>query len=128
VKITTKASADSEIARRRNHAAIEDALIASGVPHTLLRNNAYMQNQLMAAPMIAKTNSFGNATGDGRVGHVDVRDVAEVAAGIAAAPNAHIGKVYWLTGPESLTSTEVARILSKVWPPLVDQDSGIDRR
>lgn len=40
VKITTKASADSPIARRRNHAANEDALIASGLAYTLLRNNA----------------------------------------------------------------------------------------
>jgi uncharacterized protein YbjT (DUF2867 family) len=50
VKITTRASADSPIARRRNHAQIENALIASGLGYTLLRNNAYMQNFLMMAP------------------------------------------------------------------------------
>jgi len=50
VKITTKASADSPIARRRKHAEIENALIASGLGYTLLRNNAYMQNFLMMAP------------------------------------------------------------------------------
>ena len=114
VKITTKASADSPIARRRNHAQIESALIASGLGYTLLRNNAYMQNFLMMAPGIARTNSFSTATGDGRVGHVDVRDVAAVAAEIAASPSVHAGKTYWPTGPEVLSGTEVAAVLSKV--------------
>ncbi len=114
VKITSKASADSPIARRRNQAEIEAALIASGLGYTLLRNNAYMQNFLMMAPGIAKTNSFSTATGDGRVGHIDVRDVAAVAAEIAASPSAHVGKTYWPTGPDVLSGTDVAGVLSKV--------------
>ena len=113
VKITTKASADSPITRRRNQAEIENALIASGLDYTLLRNNAYMQNFLMMAPGIAKTNSFSTATGDGRVGHVDVRDIAAVAAAIAASPSAHAGKTYWPTGPEVLSGTEVAAVVAK---------------
>lgn len=114
VKITTKASTDSPIARRRNQAEIENALIASGLGYTLLRNNAYMQNFLMMAPGIAKGNSFSTASGDGRVGHVDMRDVAAVAAEIAASPSAHAGKTYWPTGPEVLSGTEVAAVLSRV--------------
>jgi len=114
VKITTKASAHSPIALRRDHAQIERALIASGVSYTLLRNNTYMQNFLLMAPAIAKTDSFSSGTGDGAVGHVDVRDVAAVAAEIAASPSAHAGKTYWPTGPEALTGTEVAAVLSKV--------------
>ena len=114
VKITTKAPPDSPIARRRNHAEIERALIASGLGYTLLRNNAYMQNFLMMAPGIAKTNCVSTATGDGRVGHVDVRDIAAVAAAIAASPSAHAGMTYWPTGPEVLSGTEVAAVLSKV--------------
>ncbi len=69
VKITTKASADSPIARWRNHAKIERALIAAGLGYTLLRNNAYMQNFLVMAPGIATANSFSTAAGHGRVGH-----------------------------------------------------------
>jgi uncharacterized protein YbjT (DUF2867 family) len=48
VKITSKASADSPIARRRGQHEIENGLIASGLGYTLLRNNAYMQNLLMS--------------------------------------------------------------------------------
>ena len=114
VKITSKASADSPIARRRNQTAIEDALVASRIPYTLLRNNAYMQNFLMMAPGIAQTSTFRTATGNGRVAHIDVRDVAAVAAEIAAAPAGHAGETYWPTGPEALSGKDVAEVLTKV--------------
>ncbi len=39
IKITSSASPDSPIARRRDQSVIEAALIASGLNHTLLRNN-----------------------------------------------------------------------------------------
>jgi uncharacterized protein YbjT (DUF2867 family) len=114
VKITSKASADSPIARRRGQTEIENGLIASGLGYTLLRNNAYMQNFLMLAPAIAQTSSFGSSTGDGRVGLVDARDVAAVAAQIAASPAPHAGKTYWPTGPERLSYADAAAVLSKV--------------
>ena len=114
VKITSKASADSPIARRRGQFEIESGLIASGLDYTLLKNNAYMQNFLMMARSIAETSSFGTATGDGRIGHVDTRDVAAVAAEIAASPAAHGGKTYWPTGPEVLSAREVAAVFSRV--------------
>jgi uncharacterized protein YbjT (DUF2867 family) len=114
VKITSKASADSPIGRRRNQTEIENGLVASGLGYTLLRNNAYMQNFLMMAPGIAATSSFSTATRDGRVGHIDAGDVAAVAAEIASSPAPHAGKTYWPTGPEVLTGAEVAGVLSKV--------------
>jgi uncharacterized protein YbjT (DUF2867 family) len=114
VKITSKASADSPIARRRGQTEIENGLIASGLGYTLLRNNAYMQNFLMLAPAIAKTSSFGSSTGDGRVGLVDARDVAAVAARIALSPASHAAKTYSPTGPERLSYSDVAAVLSKV--------------
>jgi uncharacterized protein YbjT (DUF2867 family) len=112
VKATSKASADSPIARRRWQAEIEAGLAASAIPHTLLRSNAYMQNVLALAPAIAKTSSFGSAAGKGRSGLVDARDVAAVAAGIAAAPTEHAAKTYWLTGPGLISNYDVAAVLS----------------
>ena len=61
VKITNKADAHSPIARRRIQSEIEDALVASGLSYTLLRNNAYMQNFLMMAAGIAQTSKIGRA-------------------------------------------------------------------
>lgn len=114
VKISSKASADSPIARRRGQAEIENGLIASGLGYTLLRNNAYMQNFLMAAPSIARTSSFGSAARDGRVGMIDARDVAAVAAEIAVSPALHAGKTYWPTGPEAITFADAAVVISKL--------------
>jgi uncharacterized protein YbjT (DUF2867 family) len=114
VKATSKAPADSPIARRRWQAEIEAGLAASGIPHTLLRSNAYMQNVLALAPAIAKTSSFGSAAGKGRSGLVDARDVAAVAADIVTSPAAHAGKTYWLTGPELVSNYDVAAVLSKL--------------
>ncbi len=114
VKATSKAPADSPIARRRWQAEIEAGLAASGIPHTLLRSNAYMQNVLALAPAIAKTSSFGSAAGKGRSGMVDARDVAAVAAEIAAAPAGHAGKTYWLTGPALISNYDVAAVLSEL--------------
>jgi uncharacterized protein YbjT (DUF2867 family) len=114
VKATSKASADSPIARRRWQAEIEAGLAASGLAHTLLRSNAYMQNVLALAPAIAKSSSFGSAAGQGRAGMVDARDVGAVAAQIAASPARHAGKTYWLTGPELISNYDVATVLSKL--------------
>jgi uncharacterized protein YbjT (DUF2867 family) len=114
VKITNKSDAHSPIARRRIQSEIEDALVASGLSYTLLCNNAYMQNFLMMALGVAQTSSFSSATGDGRIGHVDVRDVAAAAAEIAVSPAGHAGKKYWPTGPESLSGKDVAEIFTKV--------------
>ena len=114
VKITSNASADSPIARRRWQAEIEAGLTASGLGYTLLRANAYMQNFLALAPAIAKTGSFGSSAGAGRVGLIDARDVGAVAAEIAASPAVHVGKTYWLTGPDLLSYADVAAVLSKV--------------
>jgi uncharacterized protein YbjT (DUF2867 family) len=73
-----------------------------------------MQNTLALAPAIAKTSSFGSATGAGRLGMIDARDVGAVAAEIAASPAPHVAKTYWLTGPELLSYTDVAAVLSAV--------------
>ncbi|HEX3493474.1 MAG TPA: NmrA family NAD(P)-binding protein [Streptosporangiaceae bacterium] len=114
IKATSKASADSPIARRRWQTEIEAGLAASGIPSTLLRSNAYMQNLLALAPAIAATSSFGSAAGRGRVGLVDARDVAAVAAEIAAAPDAHAARTYWLSGPALLSNYDVAAVLSEL--------------
>jgi uncharacterized protein YbjT (DUF2867 family) len=114
VKATSNASADSPIARRRWQTEIEAGLAASAVPHTLLRSNAYMQNVLALAPAIAKTSGFGSSASKGRIGMVDARDVAAVAAAVAASPAPHAGNTYRLTGPELVSNYDVAAVLSKL--------------
>ena len=114
IKVTSNASAESPIPRRRWQTEIEAGLTASGLAHTLLRSNAYLQNVLTLAPAIAKTSGFGSSAGQGRVGMIDARDVGAVAAEIAASPASHGGKTYWLTGPELISNYDVAVVLSKL--------------
>src|SRR4029077_13637665 len=78
-----------------------------------------MQIFLMMAAGITQTSDFRTATGDGRIGHVDVRDVAAAAAEIAVSPTGHAAKAYWPTGPESLSGNDVAEICTKVLGRLI---------
>jgi uncharacterized protein YbjT (DUF2867 family) len=64
--------------------------------------------------MIAKTSQFASSAGAGHIGFLDARDAAAVAANIAAAPEPHAGREYRLTGPELLSYTDIAEILTTV--------------
>lgn len=112
VKITSKASADSPVDRRRGQARIEAHLATTGLAYTLLRSNAYLQNLLALAPMIKQTQSFVMSAGDGQVGMIDARDVAAAACAIATAPAVHDGHTYCLTGPDLITYTDIAKEFS----------------
>lgn len=114
VKATSKADPDSPVARQRWHAQVEAGLTTSGIAHTLLRSNAYMQNTLMLARGVAASSGFASSAGQGRIGMVDSRDVAAVAATIAAAPQDHAGQVYWLSGSELVTYADVAAALTRL--------------
>jgi len=116
IKVTSKASADSPVDRRRGQAQIEAHLEATGLAYTLLRSNAYMQNLLALAPMIRQTGGFLMSAGDGQVGMIDARDVAATAAAIATTPKEHADRTYWLTGPSLITYTDIANGLARCGP------------
>lgn len=120
VKATSKASADSPVERRRGQTRIEEHLAATGLPHTLLRSNAYLQNLLALAPQVRAGGAFVMSAGDGQVGMVDARDVAAVAAVVAADPAAHAGATYWPTGPALVSYADVAATLTDVLGRPVD--------
>ena len=107
-----KAALDSRTRIGRQHAEIEAKLISSGLPHTILRPHFFMQNTMMAAQSVAADGALYMAFKDGRFGIIDIRDVADVAAAILAS-DGHEGKNYLLTGPKSITMTDVAEGLSK---------------
>lgn len=66
VKIRSKASLDSPIARRRRQAEIENGLIASGLRYALLKNNADLQNFLMMQERRPKQGPASLATSAAR--------------------------------------------------------------
>ncbi len=64
----------------RQHARSEDYIESSVVAHTFLRSNGFMQNFVTYNALTINTqNAFYGVQGDGKVSHIDVRDVAAVA-------------------------------------------------
>ncbi|RYX83739.1 SDR family oxidoreductase [bacterium] len=96
----------------RYHAAVEEALRASGIAYTFLRPNLFMQGLLNFIPTISAQNAFYAPAGEGHISVVDIRDIADVAFASLTQPG-HEGKIYDLTGPEALTHAEMAAQLSQ---------------
>jgi len=99
----------------RWHAFAEEAVLASGVDTVILRPNLFLQNFLRddAGP-IKGQGKFYRSAGNCRISHVDVRDIADVAATVLTEPiQKHSGNTYYISGPQSLTYEELAEIAGK---------------
>ncbi|MFJ6048450.1 NmrA family NAD(P)-binding protein [Streptomyces sp. NPDC092307] len=113
VKISAPAAEpDSPVAVSRGHHAVEEHLRAAGLTHTILRPYAFTQNLLRLAPAVAQGVILGT-TGDAPCNYVDCRDIGDVAAAALTRPEI-AGHTYTLTGPEALSSPEIAARLSAV--------------
>ena len=96
------------------HRPVEREIEASGMAYTFLHPNGYMQNMFnYYAETIKTQGAFYLAAGNARISHIDVRDVASVAARVLT-ERGHEGKAYDLSGPEGLTYGEIAEKLSAV--------------
>jgi uncharacterized protein YbjT (DUF2867 family) len=97
------------------HKKVEDKLKASGLAHTILRPNSFMQNLLTAvAPSVRAQGAFYAAMGNAPISLIHVQDIAAVAAKVLDNPKEHAGKVYELNGPEALNYTDIAAKISRV--------------
>ncbi|TDC37263.1 SDR family oxidoreductase [Micromonospora sp. 15K316] len=103
------AAHDAPTRNGRLHALSDAELQNSGLGWTILRPSNFMQNLLFTV----NGDELYGVFGEGRVGGIDVRDIAEVAAEILIAPERHDGKIYTLTGPESITLHEAAEEISR---------------
>ena len=90
------------------HRPVEKAIEASGLAWTFLRPNSFMQNvETFMSETIRAEGAFYSASGDAKISHVDVRDIAAVAVQALSGEN-HEGRAYTLTGPEAFTYDEIA--------------------
>jgi len=106
------AAHDAPTRNGRLHALSDAELQASGLRWTILRPHFFMQNLLGFVPAVASGSAIYLNLGQGRLGFVDTRDVSEVAARILLEPSErHDGKIYTLTGPESLSLEQAAQRL-----------------
>lgn len=93
---------------------VEELLFESGLAWTILQPAAYMQNVLAGwTAMVTQGVYRVPYPVETRLGMVDLEDVAEVAAMALTQPG-HAGAIYELAGPETLSQTEVAAVLSQV--------------
>lgn len=87
--------------------AVEAAVRASGVRHTILRPNNFFQNDYWFRDALLQFGVYPQPLGAAGVSRVDVRDIAEAAAE-ALLSEAHAGQVYNLVGPEAMTGEATA--------------------
>ncbi|GAB3974908.1 NAD(P)H-binding protein [Actinoallomurus acanthiterrae] len=96
----------------RWHHEREEAIRASGIPATFLRPGGFMTNAFDWLPTIHEEGFILDPIGPGRYAPIDPADIAAVAA-LALTEDGHQGEEYVLTGEETFTVTEQARILAE---------------
>jgi uncharacterized protein YbjT (DUF2867 family) len=95
----------------RYHAAVEQHVRDLGIPYTFLRPNLFFQGLLAFAGTISSQGQFYAPIGDATISAIDVRDIADVAA-VTLTEAGHEGATYTLTGPASITHTQMAAALA----------------
>ncbi len=108
-----KAAEDAPQNNGRLHFQSDVDLIDSGLPHTILRPHYFMQNLLMSGDTIKSENQLYWGMGEGKLGMIDVRDIADCAAQILIRSESHLGKIYTLTGPDVIGVDDITRTLSE---------------
>jgi uncharacterized protein YbjT (DUF2867 family) len=105
------AAPDAVFTLARDHWATEEHIRASGLPFTFLRDSLYAD---FLPFMVGEDGVIRGPAGDGRAAVVAQDDIADAAAAVLRDPAPHAGRTYDLTGPEALTFTEMAAIVSEV--------------
>ena len=86
---------------------------ASGIAHTFLRPNSFMQNWVNYSAAQLKAGTFYAPHGTGAQSVIDTRDIAEAAAVVLLNPAAHAGKAYTLTGGQALTDAQMIEVIGR---------------
>lgn len=95
------------------HRQVEQALADSGLPHAVLRPNAWAQ--VVLAPLAAALREgdvLGGGFGPAKVSYIDIRDIADVAVHALLKPGPLPTEPLELTGPEALSHADLAQRLS----------------
>jgi uncharacterized protein YbjT (DUF2867 family) len=105
-----------ESKQQRLHWLAERVINWSGVPAVHIRPTVLLENPLfamLAARSIRESGHLSLPFGNGRTSPVASSDVAEVVTAVLVAPRDHLGGVYELTGPATLSVDELAEQYSQ---------------
>lgn len=94
------------------HVATEEALKASGIPHTILRNGWYTGNYAGAIASAAAAGAIFGSAGNGKISSATRGDYAEAAVAVLTTPG-HQGKIYELAGDSAWTMSDLAAEVSR---------------
>lgn len=97
-----------------DHYGTEQALAASNMDWTILRNCWYMDNLERSLPQVLASGGWYTSAGTGRIGYVAREDCARAAAA-ALASDAAGRTTYDITGPAAVTIEEIAAIASEAF-------------
>lgn len=100
--------------QQKQHWLAEQVLNWSGLPVVYLRPTAFFDGMFLVqgAKGIRDENVIRMPFADGKTALIAGADVGAAAAAVLANPQPHIGKVYDLTGPQSLTMAQFAQEFS----------------
>jgi uncharacterized protein YbjT (DUF2867 family) len=104
------AAADSAFTFSRDHFHTEEHIRSSGLAHTFLRHNLYIE---YIPRMCPPDGVIRGPAGEGRAAIVSRDDLADVAA-VVLTGHGHDGSTYDVTGAEALTMGDAAAELSRV--------------
>jgi NAD(P)H dehydrogenase (quinone) len=94
------------------HRATEEAVRASGLPYSLLRNGWYVENYTVSLGGAIAHGSLAGGAGEGRISAAARADYAEAAAVVLASSGA-VEQVYELAGDTAFTLAELAAEVSR---------------
>ena len=94
-----------------DHYGTEQALAASGLGWTVLRNAWYFENLFLSLRHVLATGKWYTSAGEGRIAHIARDDLARAAAAVLVSEVEN--RIYTLTGPEAFTTAEIARLVSE---------------
>jgi uncharacterized protein YbjT (DUF2867 family) len=106
------ANVNAEPGAKRVHGQAEQEVMRAGLNWTFLRPQFFMQNMLWFIGEIKTKGSFSLPMKTGRVGMIDYRDLADVAAKCLT-ESGHEGRAYNLSGPELISCADIAASLSR---------------
>lgn len=102
----------SKLSLAADHLATEEAILASGIPYSFLRNNWYLENEIGTFQAVLSGAPWIIASGEGKVGWATRRDFAEAAARVLVGEG-HDNTIYELSS-KLLTQQELASIFEEV--------------
>lgn len=104
---------ESPILLAPEHYGTEQAIAATRMGYTFLRNNVYADVAVGALSRALETGQHFSACGDGKIGYVTREDCARAAAA-ALASNFEGRRILDVTGPEALSQADLAALASQI--------------